>query len=1036
MKSKKVLIGLILAAFVGSAAISVAQTKANYQNNLFEIGPDNVGGRVRAIVADQNDPQHKTLYAGGVAGGLYKWAPEATNWEFIPYYTDANQSAQLTLNISFLHQAADGIIYIGTGEGMMAESANANIIVPKGKGVFQFDPATEAFTLLNGSAQMEYVNTIKSFVRDGKLYLYVGTNDGLYRWSKSEGGQWGEPQAVFTEAPVHDIEVVSGDNMVFFTSSARLFKVSIANAATATYTEITSTCADFGNPNLRIELAAAKSDKTYLYALVTNQNGGLKGVYLTTNQNQWNRLTTSTINPFSSTKDGWHASAITIDPTNHKRIVIAGANVWVGEGYSENSYYQWTQVTMSEEALNGGNFMEQVLASSSYVHSGIHQVVPVPQITFDTTGETVVADTLWAYYFATDGGIFKTTNNFTSFTTHNKGFNTVQFNSIAIAPDGSILGGTIDNACNFIQSRNAHDGGSVNNTWYDNNTTMNHLGNTLWFGNGGQVEASMFQQITPLSRRGLFFSSEGGHATGEVSMGTPLTIANVGRSYADYFDYTNTQTWSIWSDFASDLIRKNSPRACMALYETTDNQANDSITFTIDTLGDFIHNGKLTSFQDRETLGSCAKNYTFRSGDRLIVPSKAHFNYPFEWPVDCVGSTVGQKMQLTVHNPIAARFFLSALTTNDQGTLWMTMHPSDYTRVGTDGDKGMVWYNIYQTSTSNRYKAETIDCIAPSSDGDAIFICCTDTNNERSYIVRLANLNAANANDATAAELQLNFRQDNRITVRDTIYYSATDYRFNHVISAISVVNRNGNDDLLITFNSNGGEYNVAYVASANTREGRTNRVAFKSIAGGVPAYSCLIEKTTGKLFVGTAEGVYTAANINSSWTPYGDFNGVPVTAIRQQTNALPRKAYLGHSGINEEHYLFAKTKYPNAIYFGTYGRGVFMDMAFVTDTLNEISDSNDWVGIQTADKGDNRIAVYPNPASDYSTIDMAIADGGNAIIRVYDLSGKLVVNQRLGRLEEGAHTYRLDCTSLRHGMYLVNVNIGSKSATSKLIVK
>ena len=70
MKSKKVLIGLILAAFVGSAAISVAQTKANYQNNLFEIGPDNIGGRVRAVVVDQTDPEHKTLYTGGVACSL------------------------------------------------------------------------------------------------------------------------------------------------------------------------------------------------------------------------------------------------------------------------------------------------------------------------------------------------------------------------------------------------------------------------------------------------------------------------------------------------------------------------------------------------------------------------------------------------------------------------------------------------------------------------------------------------------------------------------------------------------------------------------------------------------------------------------------------------------------------------------------------------------------------------------------------------------------------------------------------------------
>ena len=96
MKSKKVLIGLFVAAFVGGVHFSSAQPKANYQNNLVEIGPDNIAGRVRAIVVDDADPNHTTLYAGGVAGGLFKkvgnenWHPphilyDSAPGQFAPY---------------------------------------------------------------------------------------------------------------------------------------------------------------------------------------------------------------------------------------------------------------------------------------------------------------------------------------------------------------------------------------------------------------------------------------------------------------------------------------------------------------------------------------------------------------------------------------------------------------------------------------------------------------------------------------------------------------------------------------------------------------------------------------------------------------------------------------------------------------------------------------------------------------------------------------------------------------------------------------
>jgi hypothetical protein len=72
MKSRKVLLGLfagLAMCFVGTATAQ----NANYQNNnLVEIGPDNIGGRVTSLVifgGGSDNPA--TIYAGAATGGLF-----------------------------------------------------------------------------------------------------------------------------------------------------------------------------------------------------------------------------------------------------------------------------------------------------------------------------------------------------------------------------------------------------------------------------------------------------------------------------------------------------------------------------------------------------------------------------------------------------------------------------------------------------------------------------------------------------------------------------------------------------------------------------------------------------------------------------------------------------------------------------------------------------------------------------------------------------------------------------------------------------
>ena len=123
-------------------------------------------------------------------------------------------------------------------------------------------------------------------------------------------------------------------------------------------------------------------------------------------------------------------------------------------------------------------------------------------------------------------------------------------------------------------------------------------------------------------------------------------------------------------------------------------------------------------------------------------------------------------------------------------------------------------------------------------------------------------------------------------------------------------------------------------------------------------------------------------------------------------------------------------------MYFGTYGRGVFMDMSHVTDTENEIVEPADYEGINTAKVGNNSIRMYPNPTAVSTTLDMSISEAGNATVKIYDMSGRIVYTENYGTLEAGRHTRTINCQSFRNGIYVVNMTCGNASVTSKLVVK
>ena len=1012
MKIKRLLIGMFVCILAAGMAFATGSSNAiskraydqgkedsgkimksakSSNSNIIELGPDNIAGRVRSVIIDNRDSTNQTLWAGGVAGGLYKTTDGGQHWNRVPMHLP--NGTEVTLPISCMTQTSDGVIYIGTGEGFVPTGNNNGICGPIGRGLYRFvdentynvipstKPASD--TVTNANADWSYINRLAFAEYNNVLYFYAATNTGLYRWVINSASDWNNaPTKVFTGS-VQDIDVAISKGILYFTATHTIYKIGNIANATQSCVEISRNYFDTTNIS-RIEVAVAPSDENYVYAVIADTNGMLKGVYLTTNQQVWNIVSTSTVSIFSRLNKGTHNNTIAVFPNNAKKIIVGGNALWIGEGFEGATLFTWTKSSSTEDELNSGNYMGSVYVSSHYVHSGAHQIVFPSHMNSSVDYST--------FYVATDGGVFSSTNAGNSFTMCNKGLNTTQFYSLAVATDASVFGGAQDNSIPFIQSRNASDSGSLNTT-----------AQVIWYGNGGGVASSMFQLISPMSRRYLLVSSNG---------------SNLGRTYADYNEFTNTQTWSTGLDFTGnsngEYIFNGGPNVPPALlWETTnDTRIADSVTFTMDTnswvkRGDsvmYIRNADLTS-PDRT-------NFNILRNDTILVRSRRHFDYPFKYVFDH-NFNASEELTHTVKNPIQSRLFFAAAK-DGKNKLFLTANATDFTKL----QNAIAWKCLIEFNESVPH------AMAISKDGDCLFVSI-DRSDSTTRLVRIKNLLSGETDGVNL------YQPDNTHGfVVDTLVLGDTNF-LRRPITSISYDPRDGRDNVIVTCGGFENTPNIYYITNASTNYTVNAKTL---VANNMPVYSSLIEDSTGNVYVGSDNGLFITDNINNAqptWTTHGDFLGVPIFAIKQQTNNMKYTSTTYVSGANFDTYSWGKTKYPRAIYYATYGRGLFMDKQYISDTVNAISID----GPQNVTNS-NTIKVYPNPANNYAHIDFSVAENTTVDIQMFDMSGKMVYTKSLGKVATGLHSQIIPCEQLKKGVYVVRVAAGTQPMTSKLIVK
>lgn len=379
-------------------------------------GNGKTSGRVRAIWEDLGDATGKTVWVGGIDGGLWK-----TNDITVatPTWTPVNDFFGNLAIASICQDPTDvNIMYFGTGE----KAINADAV--RGAGIWMSTDHGITWSVMTGTASFWNVSKM---VCDASGNLYVGCNStsnaaGIQRYTKSTG-TWTNITPTGLDPRVPDIELSSTGRLhivcgYFNTAAASAGYRYTDNPATVTNATWTSPVVSFSPVNVNVDLA---SNGNTLYALPSNTSYQVPTIYKSTNGGaNWAATTTT---PAFTSGQAWYCMGVAVDPNNANNVIVGSLDCYK----TTNGGTSWTKMS------------EWVGTTGQYVHAD-QQI-----ITWRNNNQVLIG---------CDGGVFYSANGGTTISDKNTGLRIKQFYSVANHPTSTnyFLAGAQDNGVHQLNT--------------------------------------------------------------------------------------------------------------------------------------------------------------------------------------------------------------------------------------------------------------------------------------------------------------------------------------------------------------------------------------------------------------------------------------------------------------------------------------------------------------------------------------------------------------------------------------------------------